>query len=206
VKAFSSTNTTITGDMTEPRSAGVLGAFALFALLLFPAHESAHYLTYRVLGIELQMTLNTASPSDPALRRPIAEIAGPLFNLGVAALAAVVFLKTSARAWWQRELALAACLMRLDIYALVLVASLITGSGMSLGNDEPIAARLWGLPSLALVFVLAVPFLWVAATVARSAWRTWSSRVAQLIVRAIIMFAVGILVGNVLDPWLLSRH
>jgi hypothetical protein len=196
----------IRAHTAEPRRAGVLGSFALFALLMFPAHESAHYITYRALGIHLQMTLNTASPSDRALRRPIAEIAGPLFNLGVAALAAVLFLKTPARAWWQRELALAACLMRLDIYALILVASLITGSGMSLGNDEPIAARMWGLPSLVLVFVLLVPFLWIVATIARSAWPRRSSCVAQLIARAIIMFAVGILVGNVLDPWLVSRH
>jgi hypothetical protein len=119
---------------------------------------------------------------------------------------AVLSMKKPARAWWQRELSLAACLMRLDIYALILLATLITGSGMSLGNDEPIAARLWGLPSLALVFVLLVPFLWIAVTVARSAWRRWSSLGAQFIVRAIIMFAVGILVGSVLDPWLFSRH
>ena len=190
----------------EPRGAGALAGFLVFALLMFPAHEMAHYITYRALGIHLQMTLNTASPSDRVLRRPIAELAGPLFNLGVAAISAVLLLKTSARGWWQRELSLAACLMRLDIYALILLATLITGSGMSLGNDEPIAAQLWGLPSLALVFVLLVPFLWIAVTVARSSWRTWSSLGAQFIVRAIIMFAVGVLVGNVLDPWLFSRH
>jgi uncharacterized membrane protein len=196
----------ITLNTTEPRPALVLAVFAVFALLMFPAHESAHYITYRALGIHLQMTLNTASPSDAALRRPVAEIAGPVFNLVVAALTALLFLKTSARAWWQRELGLAACLMRLDIYALILIASLITGSGMSLGNDEPIAARQWGLPSLVLVFVLLVPFLWIAAAVTRSAWRTRSSRAAQFVIRAIIMFAIGILIGSVLDPWLFSRH
>jgi hypothetical protein len=82
---------------TAELRAGALAVFLVFALLMFPAHETAHYMTYRALGIHLQMTLNTASPSDRALRRPIAELAGPLFNLGVAAISAVLFLKTSAR-------------------------------------------------------------------------------------------------------------
>jgi hypothetical protein len=58
--------------------------FALCTLLLFPLHESAHYLTYRLLGVHLHMTLNTASPRDQSQRKPIAELAGPLLNLVVA--------------------------------------------------------------------------------------------------------------------------
>src|SRR6185369_886007 len=56
------------------------------------------------------------------------------------------------------------------------------------------------LPSFRAV----VPCLWIAVTVAGSSWRTWSFLGAQFIVRAIIMFAVGVLVGNVPDPWLFS--
>src|SRR5215470_6933792 len=93
-----------TGHTAERRGAGALAGFLVFGLIMFPAHEMAHYITYRVLGIHVHMTLNTASPSDRALRRPVAELAGPLFNLGVAAISAVLLLKTSARGWWQREL------------------------------------------------------------------------------------------------------
>ncbi len=51
--------------------------FAMFTvLLLFPVHEFGHYITNRLLGIHLQMTLNTASPDDQSLRRPVAELPG----------------------------------------------------------------------------------------------------------------------------------
>jgi hypothetical protein len=56
---------------------------------------------------------------------------------------------------------------------LILLASLITGSGMSLANDEPIAARMWDLRVLPS-FRAVVPCLWIAVTVAGSSWRTWS--------------------------------
>jgi hypothetical protein len=62
--------------------------FAAFALLIFPLHESAHYLTYRMLGIRVPMTLNTASPVDQSQRKPIAELAGPLLNLAIAGASA----------------------------------------------------------------------------------------------------------------------
>jgi len=58
--------------------------FAMFTLLLFPVHEFGQYLTYRLLGVHVRMTPNTASPDDQSLRRPMAEIAGPFVNLVIA--------------------------------------------------------------------------------------------------------------------------
>jgi len=132
--------------------------FVLFTLLIFPLHESAHYLTYRLLGVHLHMTLNTASPQDQSQRKPIAELAGPLLNLVIASGAAVVYHNSRGRMQWASALALAAALMRLVIYILVVVAAIATRSGLSLGNDEPIAAHFWGLPSLTFVAILTVPF------------------------------------------------
>jgi hypothetical protein len=185
------------------RAVSSVAVFGLFALLMFPIHELAHYSTYRLLGIPLRMTLNTASPSDQALRRPIAELAGPLLNLGVAAIAAGAYLVGGARQWWLAELALAATMMRLVIYVLVVGAAVVTGSGLSLGNDEPIAARLWGLPSLSFVAAFAMPFGWIARTVAIAAWGRWAF---PLVLRGAVMLAVGILVGNVLDSWLFPHR
>jgi len=125
-----------------------LGLFALFAFLIFPGHEFAHYVTYRALGTPLQMTLNTASPEDGSQRRAIAELAGPFFNLGLAAVGTALYFSGQRRRRWVAELILAAVLMRLVIYALILGAAIVTGSGLSLGNDEPIAAQLAGVPSL----------------------------------------------------------
>jgi hypothetical protein len=50
--------------------------FAMFTLLLFPVHEFGHYITYRLLSVHLQVTLNTACPDDQSLRRPLAELVG----------------------------------------------------------------------------------------------------------------------------------
>ena len=125
---------------TSARTATLL-LFGTCALLLFPAHELAHYSVYRMLGVSVQMTLNTASPTDHHQRRPIAEFAGPLFNLGIATAAAALYLRRPFRKRWLAELALAAALMRLVVYSIILIAALITGSGLSMGNDEPIAAR-----------------------------------------------------------------
>ena len=61
--------------------------FVLCTLLLFPLHESAHYLAYRLLGVHVHMTLNTASPTDQSQRKAIAELTGPLLNLVVAGVA-----------------------------------------------------------------------------------------------------------------------
>ena len=183
-----------------------LVVFGIFALLMFPAHEFAHYSAYQILGVPLQMTLNTASPGDHSLRRPIAELAGPLLNLGVAALVAGAYLKGRSHERWMAELALASALMRLVIYVLVLGAALVTGSGLSLGNDEPIAAQLWGLPSLTFVVIFAVPFLWIVRSIVQASWDGWRLRTLHLLSRAVVMLCVEILVGNVLDPWLFPHR
>ena len=113
--------------------------FAVFTLLIFPLHESAHYVTYRLLGVEVPMTLNTASPVDRSLRIPVAELAGPLMNLLVATVSAGAYLRLKRRQEWLAQLALASAMMRLVVYVLVVGAAVVTGSGLSLGNDEPIA-------------------------------------------------------------------
>jgi hypothetical protein len=104
--------------------------FAVCTLLLFPLHESAHYLTYRLLGVHLHITLNTASPKDQSERRPIAELAGPLLNLVVASTAAALAYHSShgQRQWWA-ALGLASAIFRLVIYVLVVAAAMVTGSG-----------------------------------------------------------------------------
>jgi len=131
--------------------------FAMFTLLLFPVHEFGHYITYRLLGVHLEMTLNTASPDDQPLRRPIAEIAGPLVNLVIALGATFAYQKLAQRKSWLAALGLASAMFRLTVYFLVLGVALFTGSGLSMGNDEPIAARLWGVPSLTFVGLFAIP-------------------------------------------------
>src|SRR5438477_4316939 len=107
--------------------------FALCTLLLFPLHESAHYLTYRLLGVHLHMTLNTASPRDQSQRKPIAEVAGPLLNLVVASAATLAYHKSHGQRQSWAALGLASAMMRLVIYVLVVGAAIVTGSGLSLG-------------------------------------------------------------------------
>jgi len=176
--------------------------YVLMALLIFPVHEFGHYCAYRLLGVRLQMTLNTASPRDQSLRKPVAELAGPLVNLLVAVGAAVLFRVTGRRRQSLAALALAAAMMRLVVYVLVLAAALVTGSGLTLGNDEPIAARLWGLPSLTLVAILAIPFAAVVWDVLRSLRASATGKTVHIAGLAFIMFGAGMLIGNVLDPWL----
>jgi hypothetical protein len=180
--------------------------YLLFVLLIFPVHEFGHYCAYRLLGIRVQMTLNTASPRDQSLRKPIAELAGPLVNLGIASAAAVLFRVSGRRRQSLAALALAAAMMRLVIYVLVMVAALVTGSGLTLGNDEPIAAHLWGLPSLTLVVILVFPFAAVVWSVFRSLRASAACKALHLAGFALITFGIGMLIGNVLDPWLFPRR
>lgn len=180
--------------------------FAVFTLLLFPVHESAHYLTYRLLGVHLQMTLNTASPKDQPQRRPIAELAGPLLNLVVASVAAFAYRNLPrTRPWWA-ALALASAMQRLVVYVLVVGAALVTGSGLSLGNDEPIAAHLWGLPSLTLVGVLTLPFVIIVWSVVRTFQGTRARAILHVLGLGFAMLCLGLLVGDVLDPWLFPNR
>jgi len=106
-------------------------------------HEMAHYGAYRMYGIKVPLTLNTASPRHASDRKAMAEFAGPLWNLALAASCAAAARKRNRLRAWLVALALASSLMRLVAYLLVVGAALVTGSGLSLGNDEPIAAHLF---------------------------------------------------------------
>ena len=180
--------------------------FAVCTLLLFPLHESAHYVTYRILGIHLQMTLNTASPKDQSQRKPIAELAGPLLNLVVASAAGLAYqISRRQRRFWA-ALALASAMLRLVVYVLVTVAAIVTGSGLSLGNDEPIAAHLWGLPSLTLVGVFTIPFVVIVRSIVRTFQGSRKRASLHVIGLGLTTLSLGMLVGNVLDPWLFPRR
>lgn len=180
--------------------------YVLFVLILFPVHELGHYVTYRLLGIHLQMTLNTASPANQALRKPIAEIAGPLVNLIVASTATIAFHLGGRRHHWLAALALAAAMARLVVYGLVVGGAVVTGSGLSLGNDEPIAAHLWGLPSLSLVAVLAVPLVFIVWSIVRTFETSTARKILHVVAFTVIMLCIGIFVGDVLDPWLFPNR
>ena len=58
--------------------------------------------------------------------------------------------------------------MRLVIYVVIIGAAIATGSAMSVGNDEPIAAKLAGLPGLTFLSVLAIPFVGIVVRVLRT--------------------------------------
>jgi len=148
------------------------------------------------------MTLNTVSPMDESQRLPIPELAGPMVNLLVAVAATASYLRIPRRHRWLAELGLAAATMRLVVYVLVIGATLVTGSGLSLGNDEPIAASLWRLPSLTFVALFAVPFGYIVARILQSFSGGRIARTADILTRGLIMLAIGLLVGRVIDPWL----
>lgn len=179
--------------------------FVLVTLALFPVHESAHFVTYRLLGVHLRMTLNTASPTDQTQRRPVAEIAGPLVNLLLAAVAAILLRVSTRRRRLWAVIALSASLMRLAIYLVIVIAALVTGSGQAVGNDEPIAAHMWHLNSLTFVGLLSVPFLVVVWIVSRDLAGSPWKRAAHIGGLTVTMFCVGVLIGNVIDPWLFPR-
>jgi hypothetical protein len=181
-----------------------LTLFAVFAVLIFPLHELAHYLTYQFLGVEVRMTLNTATPLDPSVRAGIAELAGPLMNLLIATGAGVAYLRGGRRHRWLAEFALAAVMMRLVLYVLVLTAAAVTGSTMSLGNDEPMAAQTWGLPGLTFIALFAPPFSAIAVAMVWNCSRSWKGRALELSARVVLMLVIGIIIGNLLDPWLFS--
>jgi hypothetical protein len=180
--------------------------FAACLLLVFPLHESAHYLTYRSMGIHLQMTLNTASPADQSQRKPIAEFAGPLFNLLLAIGCALAYCTASRGRLLWAAMGLAASMMRLVIYAIILVAAIITGSGMAMGNDEPIAASLWGLPSLTFVAALSPLFVLVVWLLLRDFRETLRMKVLNAVGLSLVTLCIGLLIGNVLDPWLFPHR
>jgi len=181
--------------------------FAMFTLLLFPVHEFGHYITYRLLGVHVRMTLNTASPDDQSLRRPIAEIAGPLVNLVIALGATFAYQKFAQRKSWLAALSLASAMFRLAVYFLVLGVALFTGSGLSMGNDEPIAARLWGVPSLTFVGLFAITFLLVVWSIARTFRANRFRTLLHILGLGFMALCLGILIGDFIDRWLFpSRY
>ena len=182
--------------------------YALFAVclfLIFPLHESAHYLTYRAMGVRLQMTLNTASPADQSQRKAIAEFAGPISNLLLAIACLLAFYIARQRQLVWAAMGLAASMMRLVVYGIIIVAATVTGSGMTMGNDEPIAASLWGLPSLTFVIALAPLFVVIVWLLFRSFRGTLRGKALNAIGLTTLTFCIGMLIGNVLDPWLFPR-
>jgi hypothetical protein len=180
--------------------------FAILMLVLFPLHEGAHYLAYRAIGVHLHMTLNTASPKDQLLRRPFPEFAGPLLNLALGIFALLILrFSDKAHVFWSAT-ALAASLMRVVIYLLILGVAVKTGSGLSMGNDEPIAAHMWGLPSLTFVCLLSVLFIYIIGAVVDTWAGSRLSKALNLFGLALVTFGIGILIGNVLDPWLFPKR
>ena len=177
--------------------------FAICLFFVFPLHESAHYLTYHALGVHVRMTLNTASPADQSQRRAIAEFAGPLLNLALASGCVLAYYHMGrGRVLWA-AMGLAASMMRLVIYAIILGAAIVTGSGMTTGNDEPIAARLLGLPSLTFVLALTPPFVFIVWLLLRTFRGGGTLRKClNVLGLAFLTLCIGMLVGNVLDPWL----
>lgn len=180
--------------------------FVSFLLLVFPLHESAHYLTYRLMGVHLHMTLNTSSPRDQSQRRAIAEFAGPLMNLVLASVCALVYYRVSTGKFIWGAMALAASMMRLVIYLLIIGAAIVTGSGMTMGNDEPIAAHLWGLPSLTFVAGLTPLFSFIVWVVLRTFAGSIPSKFLNVFGLILLTLGIGMLVGNVLDPLLFPNR
>jgi hypothetical protein len=180
-------------------------AVALFTVLLFPPHEFAHYVAYRALGIPVQMTLNTASPADPTQRRVAGELAGPALNLLVAIGAFFAFRRAETGRLWWAALALSSSMTRLVIYAIVIIATGITGSTLSMGNDEPIAANLLSWPGLSFVLVFAPLFATVAWLITADLGGSRLARAGRLVAAALVVFCIGLLVGQVIDPWLFPR-
>ena len=186
-------------------SIGFYAAFVLCSVLIFPIHESAHYLAYRVYGIHVRMTLNPASPADQSERKPLAELAGPVMNLAIAFGAALAYFKFPPHRMWWAALALASSMMRLVIYFLVSVAAIITGSGLRLGNDEPYAAHLWGIPALSLVALLTIPFAVVVWSVVRTFRGSLRSKVLHVMGLGVATLVIGTVVSNV-DPVLFPNR
>jgi hypothetical protein len=73
------------------------------------------------------------------------------------------------------------------------------GLGLSLGNDEPIAAHLWGLPSLTFVGVLAAPFVVIVWCIVRTFHGSRRSKVLHVLGLGLTALCLAMLVGNVLS-------
>lgn len=97
-------------------------------------------------------------------------------------------------------------MIRLVIYVMIFVATLVTGSTLSMGNDEPIAAHLLGWPGLTFVVVLAPLFATVAWLIFSGLVENRLARTAHLIATALVVFCIGLLVGQLIDPWLFPRN
>jgi hypothetical protein len=123
-------------------------------------------------------------------------------NLVVASFAGIAFHVSGRRSRWWAAMALASAMMRLVVYVVVVGAALVTGSGLSMGNDEPIAAHLWGLPRLTFVAVLSVPFVAILWSIVRRFQGRAARKTMRVAAFALVTLALGVLIGDVLDPWL----
>src|SRR5207247_6544773 len=79
------------------------------------------------------------------------------------------------------------------------------GSGLRLLNDEPYAAYLWGIPSLSLVALFAIPFAVVVWSVVRTSQGNFRWKVLHVIGLGLTMLIIGTVVSNV-DPILFPNR
>jgi hypothetical protein len=136
----------------------------------------------------------------------VAELAGPLVNLIIALGATFAYQKLGQRKSWLAALGLASAMFRLAVYFLVLGVALFTGSGLSMGNDEPIAARLWGAPSLTFVGIFTIPFLLVVWSIARTFRANRFRTLLHILGLGFITLCLGIIIGHFVDPWLFPNR
>jgi len=135
----------------------------------------------------------------------LAELAGPTVNLVIGVGAALAYFKFQRYRMWWAALALASSMMRLVIYALVTAAAIITDSAVRLLNDERYAAYLWGIPSLSLVALFAIPFAVVVWSVVPTSQGNFRWKVLHVIGLGLTMLIIGTVVSNV-DPILFPNR
>jgi hypothetical protein len=173
--------------------------YAAALLILFPLHGVAHMVAYRTLGIPVRVSYFSVRPAVGYDRAAVAELAAPVFNLAIAALASIAYHGATKRRMLWAIIAVSAAMARLTNYVAVSAAAVVTGSGMAVVADESFAAHLWGLPSLLFVAVLTAPFAFVTWSVVRTFAPSTAGRTAHLVALATLTQCLTILAGNVLD-------
>jgi hypothetical protein len=173
--------------------------YAAALLILFPLHGVAHLVAYRTLGIPVRVSYFSVKPVFGYDRAAIAELAAPVFNLVIAAIAGFAYRNATKRRMLWAIIAVSAALARLTNYVVVSAAAAVTGSGMAVLADESFAAHLWGLPSLLFIAVLTVPFAIVTWSVVRTFAQSPGGRAAHLVALAVLTQCLTIFAGNVLD-------
>jgi hypothetical protein len=176
--------------------------YAAALLILFPLHAAVHAVAYRTLGVPVRVSYFSVRPAIGFDRAPMAELAAPMFNLTLAAIAGFAYHGATRRRRLWAIIAVAAALARLTNYVAVTAAAALTGSGTAVLADESFAAHLWGLPSLLFIAVLTVPFAMVTWSVVRTFATSTAGRTAHLAALAILTQCLTIFAGRVLDPFL----